>query len=203
VHIGGFTCLDVGGGFTLRGFGATSQLRDGFYRLGRYGSSNVDRMEIIKGSNAAIYGRTSPGGMVNMISKLPRDTERYSLSLNYGDYDTRRATIEATGPLFSGTLGRTSYILTASLYEKGFDIPYSQNRTRRLATTWTTAVRSAARRRPPRCTAAAAAATTTPCPTSSITLARAPTATTPWSTWRTRRRRTRRRRSRWTRFARC
>src|SRR5687768_6019642 len=69
VHVGSFTGLDIGGGFNLRGFSATSQLRDGFYRLGRYGSSNVDRTEIIKGSNAAIYGRTSPGGMINMISK--------------------------------------------------------------------------------------------------------------------------------------
>ena len=62
VQIGGFTGLDIGGSFNLRGFSSTSQLRDGFYRLGRYGSSNVDRLEIIKGSNAAIYGRTSPGG---------------------------------------------------------------------------------------------------------------------------------------------
>ena len=73
--IGGFSGLDVGGGFTLRGFGATSQLRDGFYRLGRYGASNVDRIEIIKGPNAAIYGRTSPGGMMNMISKSPKSRE--------------------------------------------------------------------------------------------------------------------------------
>src|SRR3954462_15377077 len=43
-QIGSFTSLDIGGGFTLRGFSATSQLRDGFYRLGRYGASNIDRM---------------------------------------------------------------------------------------------------------------------------------------------------------------
>ena len=54
IQVGGFTGLDVGGGFNLRGFGSTSQLRDGFFRLGRYGSSNVDRIEIIKGNNAAI-----------------------------------------------------------------------------------------------------------------------------------------------------
>ncbi|MEO5960326.1 MAG: TonB-dependent receptor [Opitutaceae bacterium] len=127
-QIGSFTGLDIGGGFTLRGFGSTSQLRDGFYRLGRYGSSNVDRMEIIKGSNAAIYGRTSPGGMVNMISKQPRDREHYRLSLNYGDYDTQRGVFEATGPLFRGTAGKTSYVLTLSNYQKGFDIDYARNR---------------------------------------------------------------------------
>jgi outer membrane receptor protein involved in Fe transport len=128
VHIGSFTSLDIGGGFTLRGFSATSQLRDGFYRLGRYGSSNVDRTEIIKGSNAAIYGRTSPGGMINMISKMPREREYYRLMLNYGDYHTRRGVFEATGPLFKSSLGKTSYILTLSQYERGFDQDYARNR---------------------------------------------------------------------------
>ena len=127
-QIGSFTGLDIGGGFQLRGFSSTSQLRDGFYRLGRYGSSNVDRMEIIKGSNAAIYGRTSPGGMVNMISKQPKDREYYELELNYGDFDTQRAVLEATGPLFQTSLGKTNYILTLSQYQRGFDIPYARNR---------------------------------------------------------------------------
>lgn len=127
-HVGSFTGLDIGGGFTLRGFGSTSQLRDGFYRLGRYGSSNVDRMEIIKGSNAAIYGRTSPGGMVNMISKQPKTRASQKVTVNIGDYDTRRYMLEATGPFFQSRLGKTNYILTLSQYEKGFDIPFSLNR---------------------------------------------------------------------------
>ena len=127
-HVGSFTGLDIGGGFVLRGFSSSSQLRDGFYRLGRYGSSNVDRMEIIKGSNAAIYGRTSPGGMVNMISKQPKSRASDNLTVNIGDYDTQRYTLESTGPLFPSRLGKTNYILTLSHYEKGFDIPFSLNR---------------------------------------------------------------------------
>jgi iron complex outermembrane receptor protein len=120
-QIGNFTGLDIGGGFNLRGFGSSSQLRDGFYRLGRYGSSNIDRMEIIKGSNAAIYGRTSPGGMVNMISKQPKNKESQKLTLTYGDYDTRRGVLEATGPLFKSNLGTTNYIVTLSQFVRGFD----------------------------------------------------------------------------------
>lgn len=127
VHVGSFTGLDVGGGFTLRGFGSSSQLRDGFYRLGRYGSSNVDRMEIIKGSNAAIYGRTSPGGMVNMISKMPKDRESYKLSVNVGDYGTRRVTLEANAPTFTSSLGRTSILITGSEYQRDFDQEFAEN----------------------------------------------------------------------------
>ena len=36
--------------------------------------------------------------------------------------------LEATGPLFRGRLGKTSYILTLSNYQRGFDIPYARNR---------------------------------------------------------------------------
>lgn len=127
-QIGGFTGLDVGGGFNLRGFGSTSQLRDGFFRLGRYGSSNVDRMEIIKGSNAAIYGRTSPGGMLNMVSKQPKSRAGQRLSFNYGDEGTQRVTMETTGPVYRGSLGKTAYILTGSHYQKEFDMEYARNR---------------------------------------------------------------------------
>ncbi|MFO1448959.1 MAG: TonB-dependent receptor [Opitutaceae bacterium] len=128
VHVGSFTGLDIGGGFNLRGFSSTYQLRDGFFRLGRYGSSNIDRMEVIKGSNAAIYGRTSPGGMVNMISKQPKKKAGQKLTLNYGDYGTQRVTLESTGPLFDSKLGKTAYIVTASHYQRDFDQAYARNR---------------------------------------------------------------------------
>jgi iron complex outermembrane receptor protein len=128
VQIGSFTGLDIGGGFNLRGFSSSYQLRDGFFRLGRYGSSNIDRMEVIKGSNAAIYGRTSPGGMVNMISKAPKPRESQKLTLNYGDYGTERMTFETTGPVREGSLGKTSYILTASHYQRDFNQDYARNR---------------------------------------------------------------------------
>ena len=127
IQIGSFTGLDIGGGFQLRGFNSTSQLRDGFYRLGRYGASNVDRLEVIKGSNAAIYGRTSPGGMVNMISKMPKNQESYKLSASFGDYATQRGVLEANGPVLQSSLGQTTYLLTASQYQHGFDIPYARN----------------------------------------------------------------------------
>src|SRR3954463_12537574 len=74
--------LDTQGNYNLRGFGATFQLRNGFYRLGLIDRVNVDRIEVIKGPNAAIYGQTSPAGMVNVITKrpTPRPYQRLSLT---------------------------------------------------------------------------------------------------------------------------
>jgi iron complex outermembrane receptor protein len=120
-QVGGLTGLDIGGGFNLRGFTSTSQLRDGFYRLGRYGQTNIDRLEIIKGPNAGIYGRTSPGGMVNMISKSPNKKEEQELTFRYGSFDTSQATFEATGTFISPN---TSYILIGSQFDRAADMDW-------------------------------------------------------------------------------
>jgi iron complex outermembrane receptor protein len=120
-QVGGLTGLDIGGGFNLRGFTSTSQLRDGFYRLGRYGQTNVDRVEVIKGPNAGIYGRTSPGGMVNMISKGPKKNDAQKLTLRYGSFDTSQATFESTGTLGSP---KTYYIAIASQFNRGADMDW-------------------------------------------------------------------------------
>jgi outer membrane receptor protein involved in Fe transport len=119
-QVGGFTGLDVGGGFNLRGFTSTSQLRDGFYRLGRYGQTNIDRLEIIKGPNAGIYGRTSPGGMVNMISKAPRSKDTTKLTLRAGSFDTNQATLEKTGSVGPNT----SYIVILSQFNRAADMDW-------------------------------------------------------------------------------
>lgn len=125
-YVGGFAGLDQGGTFVLRGFTSTNQLRDGFFRLGRYGSSSIDRIDIVKGPNASIYGRTSPGGMLNMISKKPSKILNQTLELTYGDYNTKRAELDATGPL--GTSGKTSYVLTLQSINRDFDGQYESQR---------------------------------------------------------------------------
>jgi iron complex outermembrane receptor protein len=119
-QIGGLTSIDIGGGFNLRGFTSSSQLRDGFYRLGRYGQTNIDRIEVIKGPNAGIYGRTSPGGMINMISKAPQRKNAVKLTARYGSFDTTQGTLEATGSLSPSTY----YILTLSQFNRGADMDW-------------------------------------------------------------------------------
>jgi len=119
-QIGGLTGLDIGGGFNLRGFSSSSQLRDGFYRLGRYGQTNIDRLEIIKGPNAGIYGRTSPGGMVNMVSKSPNSKDSQKFTYTFGSYGTSQGTFEGTGTIVDP---HTSYIAIASQFNRTANSP--------------------------------------------------------------------------------
>jgi outer membrane receptor protein involved in Fe transport len=102
-----------GGNVNIRGYGATSYLRNGFLRLGLVDRVNVDRIEVIKGPAAAIYGMTTPAGMVNIITKRPKDRPAQSFSIAGGSYGTTRADFNAAGPL--GTSGRDSYAFSASM----------------------------------------------------------------------------------------
>jgi len=118
-QVGGLTAVSIGGNFFLRGFNSTSQLRDGFYRLGRYGASNIERMEIIRGPNAAIYGRTSPGGMVNFISLQPKKQNVQDVYLMNGGYDQRQEKLKATGSLDAAH--KTYYVLSLDQTERRYD----------------------------------------------------------------------------------
>ena len=117
-----------GGNVNIRGYGATSYLRNGFLRLGLVDRVNVDRIEVIKGPAAAIYGMTTPAGMVNIITKRPKDRPAQSFSLATGDYNTTRADFNAAGPL--GSSGRDSYAFGAGFHERNYDTPWNMSRTK-------------------------------------------------------------------------
>jgi iron complex outermembrane receptor protein len=118
-----------GGNVNMRGYGATSFLRNGFLRLGLVDRVNVDRIEVIKGPSAAIYGMTTPAGMVNIITKKPRfDRARQDLSVSAGDYDTSRVDFNAAGPLH--VWGDTAYAVSAGFHERTFDTPWNMTRTK-------------------------------------------------------------------------
>jgi outer membrane receptor protein involved in Fe transport len=124
--IGGLTGISIGGGFTLRGFSATSQMKDGFYRLGRYGMSNMDRIEIIRGPNAAIYGRSSPGGMINFISLQPKKQNLQEIRTEFGRYSQGVGELYAQGSLTES--GKTYFVL--DLAQRGRFYPDEQGRIR-------------------------------------------------------------------------
>lgn len=124
------TGLDTQGNYNLRGYGATFQLRNGFYRLGLIDRVNVDRIEVIKGPNAAIYGQTSPAGLVNIISKRPSAKASQRLSVSAGTNDLRRGELNVTGPI--GSLGGVDFyhMLSASAMNRSYDVPFAELRQR-------------------------------------------------------------------------
>jgi iron complex outermembrane recepter protein len=108
----------------IRGFNA-SIFKDGF-RVGGCNNMSpggddlpisvvaVDRIEVLKGPSAILYGRGEPGGIVNFISKQPQMEPRYNIETMAGSFQQYRIGGSATGPVLNESI---SYRLDGS-YEK-------------------------------------------------------------------------------------
>jgi len=99
-----------------RGFSGTPVLRNGMSFFGLFTRSNLERVEVVKGPYAAIYGKTQPGGLTNMITRRPAERERQTLALSAGSFDYKRMTFSSTGPIGSRKL---LYRIDGGSYESG------------------------------------------------------------------------------------
>lgn len=92
---------DLYQGFIVRGFSLQDKIyRDGLRQSsGFFEPAGMEQVEVLKGAAAMLYGRTQPGGLVNYVSKKPRDEAHYSLQQQFGSYDLYRTTVDATGPI--------------------------------------------------------------------------------------------------------
>ena len=86
--------------FAIRGFAGDENFPSGFLVNGFNGgrgyagprdASNVERIEILKGPNGAVFGRGEPGGTINIITKKADLAETFgSFSVSAGSFDTYR-----------------------------------------------------------------------------------------------------------------
>ncbi|RKX29907.1 MAG: hypothetical protein DRP71_15810, partial [Verrucomicrobia bacterium] len=97
---------------SIRGFNVPFQNRLGY----RYGgvvitpdsniamgglldSSNIDRMEVVKGPNSILYGIGVISGIVNVIPKKPLSEQHQAFSATAGSNNFFRVTADITGPI--------------------------------------------------------------------------------------------------------
>ncbi|MFT8418000.1 MAG: TonB-dependent siderophore receptor [Acetobacter sp.] len=84
--------------FTLRGFtvptfldGLKEQSSPNGYATAQTDTSRLDRIEVLKGPSSALYGQSSPGGLVALSSKLPTEDKFYGgLNATGGSFDLYR-----------------------------------------------------------------------------------------------------------------
>lgn len=121
----------VGERFTARGFGAYL-IRNGFSQ-GNEGyitdSTTIERVEVAKGPSGVIYGQSTPGGVLNILSRRPILDGRTtgSLSVKAGQHSFYRSEIDLRGPLTSAnreTSTMMAYRVVSSATTSEFDLPY-------------------------------------------------------------------------------
>lgn len=61
--------------------------------------SGLERVEVLKGSAAILYGNVAPGGVVNLITKKPLFEKGGLFAANYGSWNNFKATGDMFGPL--------------------------------------------------------------------------------------------------------
>lgn len=60
---------------------------------------NIERIEAFKGPNAMIFGRGSPGGLLNRVTKTADWQEVLDVGLQFGSWQKRRATADYAQPI--------------------------------------------------------------------------------------------------------
>ncbi|WP_255424458.1 TonB-dependent siderophore receptor [Apibacter sp. HY039] len=62
-------------------------------------TTNIEKIEVIKGPASATFASVDPGGSINLITKKPLVTSSKTITLNTGSYNTIRGALDFTGPL--------------------------------------------------------------------------------------------------------
>ncbi len=75
---------------------------------------NIERIEVLRGSAAVLYGSNAKGGVINIITREAEAGNRTRLTVSAGSYDTRSYRLSN-----EGTLGDWSYRLNLSRFLQG------------------------------------------------------------------------------------
>lgn len=113
-------------GYSIRGIDANVQLRNGFRRIGLIDKVNVERVEIIKGAAASIYGTVQPGGTVNIVTKKPKTKAEQRVGFSVGSNSLKRVQLSSTGP--AGGSNKLFYRVDAAADETEYDIPFKSKK---------------------------------------------------------------------------
>lgn len=94
-------------GYLIRGFRTGNIYRNGLLTtpgssLGDFDAANLESIEVVKGP-AQLYGRTEPGGLINLNTKRGADSTYYSIEQSVGSYDFYRTQWDAGGPITQGS----------------------------------------------------------------------------------------------------
>ncbi len=92
------------------------------FDLNNFTIDNIERIEILKGSQSTLYGSDAVAGVINIISKKGEEKPvSLHVDLSAGSYHTYRGNIALSG---SNGKGNTYYVSYNKIYSKGFSSAY-------------------------------------------------------------------------------
>ena len=95
---------------------------DGVYRprngVGFGDLGNVDRIEVLKGPQGTLFGKSATAGVINILTAAPKNRFGIDAELEAGNYGAIGGSAEVTGPIVSDTLAASLYF--ADRHRDGF-----------------------------------------------------------------------------------
>lgn len=83
----------------------------GAFNFGSLTTDNIERIEVLRGSQSLLYGSRALGGVINIITKKGAPGFKASGTAEYGSFGTVRANVN-----LSGGTGRLTYSLSGGVY---------------------------------------------------------------------------------------
>lgn len=74
----------------------------GYNNLVRPDPYQLERIDVLKGPASVLYGQSTAGGIVNLVSKQPLTKTQGEFAAQYGSFNRRQLQADATGPLDAG-----------------------------------------------------------------------------------------------------
>lgn len=123
---------DGTGYYSIRGFSAQPGMIDGVpgYTFSALDPSYVERIEVLKGPSATLFGSTVPslGGLINVVTKKPFEGFGGSVGYTIGSFDTHLVSLDLNTPISkdNGLYFRLngSYLTQGSFQNAGFRKSY-------------------------------------------------------------------------------
>jgi iron complex outermembrane recepter protein len=86
-----------------------NDVNDGGFSTSQGRLSNVEFVEVLKGPAALLFGAAEPGGIVNFVTKKPRQQHAAEASFRLGSFRQRGGHVDVTGPLRRNLFYRTAW----------------------------------------------------------------------------------------------
>jgi iron complex outermembrane receptor protein len=71
--------------------------------------TNIQRVEVLKGATAALYGSGEVGGLINYVTKKPKEAVDGEMQARFGSFSQKMINGELTGPISSKLLLRGAF----------------------------------------------------------------------------------------------
>ncbi|MFT3813401.1 MAG: TonB-dependent siderophore receptor [Acidovorax sp.] len=115
-------------GVQVRGFSTTEYVDGlpvpaGTFARPAHDPYMLDRVELLKGATAAVYGQNQPGGILQLTSKRPTEEPLHEVFLQGGSYGRIAGGFDVGGPI--DTDKRWLYRITGVAYDSGTQVDHT------------------------------------------------------------------------------